>query len=341
MQKTSGLPYVNRPTTIALTLLINVACVLLSFGFRKSITESNFLINIFICGFLTTVLDVLFARLYIRRLRRAGKLPPVVPASRLVRLLPRNGAALVALLGAFFGFASYGVNWALIRFFAIEQFALWRIVVWQALFACALSSVVMQRVVLRMVQPDCAPAEQSKQRGEVEILIPLPRFDALKRWFNTVTSDFGFNLLVGLLLGGVAIREHNVIIYPTKLSGIGFSSLILSILVLLRMAYPVCTSIAGMRSRGELPVVQRASPLLRALPLSPLKLTLALAPLVILLSYGALWGVMTLFDFQELHFFQYFIIRTIYVAILTKAYVALMVARYRQPDRAHAQSAAS
>ena len=326
-----SLPYVNRLSTIALTIAINVVCVLLSFGFRSSITESNFLINIFICGFLTTLLDAIFARGYVNRLRRAGHLPPTVPQSRSIRLLPKNGVLLVLLLGVFFGFASYGVNWLLIRFYVIEEYTLWRIVVWQALFACGLSSIVMQLVVLRLVQPDCALPGQPEQTGKIEILDPLPRFDALKRWFNTVTSDFGFNMLVGLLFGGVVVIEQKVVIYPTTLSGIGISSVIFGVIVTLRMVLPVTKSIAAMREAGALPLYEKPNALLSRLPSAPLLLTLLLLAPTVLLSYLVLSSVLSLFNFQVLNFYQYFIIRTIFVAILTKATIALSVARYRQP----------
>ena len=326
-----SMPYINRLNTIALTVGINVVCVLLSFGFRKTITESNFLINIFICGFLTTLIDAIFARIYLHRLRRAGRLPPVAPTSRLIRLLPKNGVLLVAILGVFFGFASYGVNWLLIRFYEITEYTLWRIVVWQTLFACGLSSVVMQLVVLRMVQPDCALPDQPEQHGGVEILDPRPRFDGLSRWFNTVTSDFGFNMVVGLLFGGVTVLEKKVVIYPTTLKGIGLSSVILGLIVLLRMVRPVTKSIAKMRQRDELPLYEKPNPFLNWLPKTYGMLTLALALPTVLVSFLVISGVLTLFDFQVLDFYQYFIIRTIYVAILTKAVVALAVARYRQP----------
>lgn len=326
-----SLPYINHWTTIGITAGINVVCVLLSFGFRQGITESNFLINIFICGFLTTVIDAVCARFYIVRLRRNGQLPGVVPTPRLIRLLPKNGALLALTLGVFFGFASYGVNLALIRFFGIAEYTLWRIVVWQALFACGLSSVVMQLVVLRMVQPDCALPGQPEQKGTVTILNPLPRFAALKNWFNTVTSDFGFNLVMGMAFGGVVILEQKVVIYPTTLQGIGLSSVIFGVIVALRMVAPVTKSIAQMRVRGELPPYEKPNVFLSRLPKSYRLFSLVLTIPTILVSYLVLSGVLTLFDFQVLNFFQYFIIRTIFVAILTKATIALAVARYRQP----------
>ncbi|MFR5881556.1 MAG: hypothetical protein ACLUEQ_12520 [Cloacibacillus evryensis] len=70
---------------------------------------------------------------------------------------------------------------------------------------------------------------------------------------------------------------------------------------------------------------------LSLLPAAPWKFALALAIPIILLSFTAFWSVMAFFRFDELNFFQFFLIRVIFVSLLSKAVVRLAIRRYFSP----------
>ena len=160
--------------------------------------------------------------------------------------------------------------------------------------------------------------------------------------FDTMVNDFGFNLVIGLLTGGAAVlADKSVIIYPTTRSGIVLGGLILGVIVSLRMVASVVKSIAATRDAGTLPALEKRNPWVAWIPETPMLFTLTLMPVIMALSAVVLWAVLTFFGFDVLNFFQFFIVRTIYVSLLTKPVVWLAVYRYRQPGRSKASSHAT
>jgi len=67
------------------------------------------------------------------------------------------------------------------------------------------------------------------------------------------------------------------------------------------------------------------------IPASPSKFALTLLLPVMGVSLLAFWSIFTFFGFETLDFFQFFVIRMLFVSLLTKPVVRLAVLRYTQP----------
>lgn len=326
----TGLPYLNNFWIVLGTAAVNILFFLIGFRGRQP-DYQGFLFAAFICGAVTSLINVLISDHFIRKARRAGLLPANVPASRWIGMLPRNKWLLVLVFAVVFGAVAVLLNAAIVWFFQLSELRVVQCAVWQGVYSCLLSAKITQFAVLRLVQADCALPDQPPQTGNAKVVNPMPKLSAFGAWFNTVTDDFGFNMAVGLLSGGTLIVDHNVIITPTTRAGIVISALVLGVIVTFRMAYPIAKSLYGARESGSLPPFEKRNGFLFALPQKPMGMTLILMLPIMLLSVIVFWSVLTFFHFEVLNFFQFFVVRTAYVALLTKAVVALMIARYRQP----------
>lgn len=332
--RAAGLPYLNNFFIILGTALLNIVCVL-AFHWGQSVAARDVVVSAVFCGVCTSLINVTVTYFITKRMRRTGALPSTAPVSRLMMRLPKDPVLLILLFAAVFGAAAALFNALVIRFYEIESFNLARFAVWQAAYSCVLSAVIADLAVLRFIQPDCTTADQPPQTGLAKVHDPRAKFASLKSWFNTVTDDFGFNMLCGLLLGGTVVTaEHTVVIAPTTRAGIVISSLILGVILTFRMAYPIAKNMYEARESGALPPFEKRSAFFSALPSKPIGMTLLLLLPIMLVSLAVCWSVLTFFDFAVLNFFQFFFIRTIYVALLTKPVVAWMLARYRQPTAA-------
>ncbi|MDO4546619.1 MAG: hypothetical protein Q4D04_00825 [Clostridia bacterium] len=327
----SSLPYVNNAGSFLITIALNAGLVFLFLSGRE-LTVTDVTISMVCCGVGTAGINVALAGYIIGKMRMAGQLPPNVPQPRAIRLLPGNKWLLAISLAVVFGVLTPSVNWLIIKFYEIESFTLIRHIVWQSAFSCLVTVIVMRVVVLRLIQPDLDVPGQPEQKGSSNVIDPLPRFSALKNWFNTIIDDFGFNMIVGLLFGSTMIVDHNVVITPTTRAGIVISALILGMIITLRMVYPVLGSIRALKLSGELKPLPAANKFFSRLPESPLRLAMALSPVIMLLSLAVLWTVLSFFGFEVLNFFQFFVIRTIFVTVLTKGVVRVAVLRYIQPE---------
>ena len=319
-----GLPYVNNFRIVFLTVAVNLACVL-AFFCGAEVARPMIVSDACICGAVTSFIDVFAVHRLMKGLRAQGKLPSKVPHSRLMAALPQNPAALAAILAALFGVLTPLANDLLLRFYEIEsltfaQFALWRIS-----YSTALSAYIVQIAIFRYVQPDCGDSG-APQTGASEVKNPLLRVPAFKEWLNSVTDDFGFNMALGLLLGGTVIRGKDVIIAPAALAGIHYSAIALGLIVTARMVYPVAQKTLGLGGSGAQAVQPGGRPILR-LPLSPAKFALVLLPPLMAGTYVFFRAVMTFFGFETLNFFQFFVIRSIWTALLTNAVVKRAVWR--------------
>jgi len=326
----AGLPYINNLRIILLTVLINLAAVFIFF-FGRPLTLSGILLDAGICGVTTSFIDVFSVRSRIQKLRREGLLPGEVPRSRLMARLPRNPLLLAIAFGAVFGLITPLANAAVIRFFEIDAFPFARFAVWRILYSTVLSAKIVELAIFRYVQPDCAGGLDAPQRGTEKVRDPLPRLSTFKQWFNTITDDFGFNLLVGLMLGGTIVRDHSVIIPPTTRSGIAISALILGVIVTARMAYPIAKSMRDAREAGGLPVSEAKDRRVSWIPASPAGFALVLLLPILGASLLAFWAILTFFGFEVLDFFQYFVVRMLFVSLLAKPVVKLAALRYTQP----------
>ena len=287
------------------------------------------LLDSFICGVITPFINIFVISSCIERLRSRGALPASVPVSKIAMKLPKNRFLLSLIFAAAFGFLTPLANFTLIRFYGITHFAFPQLALWKVIYSFVLSAKIIELAILRFVQPDCGSQSPRKQSGTESVKNPLPRVPVFKEWFNIVTDDFGFNMLVGLIFGGTVIDGCNIIILPTVDSGIAITAIILGLIVTARMAYPVAKNIkAEADALGTQKENTAQNGVIALLPYSPWKFALTLALPIILLSFAAFWSVMAFFHFQTLNFFQFFLIRTISVSILSKAVVWLAVRRY-------------
>lgn len=321
-----------------LTVAINVLFAFVFFWGRK-IEQIDVISDSVMCGITTSFISVYIAYFAIRKLRRAGALPAQAPESEFMKALPGNPLGLALVLALIFCVATPFVNSLLLAFYGITDFTFPRFVFWKAVYSFVLSMILLEVAVLRFVQSDCDEPGQPPQTGADAVRNPLPRAAALKSWFGSVTSDFGFNMISGLLLGGTQIIDGSVVIFPSTLSGIGVSAVVLGLIVSLRMTLPLAKSIRSSALDGSLPPLEREDKWLSWLPGSPAGFAAALFPLVAALAYIVFGSIMTLFDFQVLNFFQFFILRSIFMALLTKAVVWLAVRRWRQPSFASTHGA--
>lgn len=326
-----GLPYADNLPVVLLTAAINLACVFI-FYYGREIDLKGVLTDSFYCGVITPFINVFVIGSCVARLRALGSLPAAVPVNALMMRLPKNKFLLALLFAAVFGPLTPLVNLALIRFYGITNFGFAQLALWKVVYSCLLSAKIIELTILRYVQPDCGTAREREQHGAGAVKDPLPRVSVFKEWFNTVTDDFGFNMLSGLLFGGTVIEGYNVIIPPTARSGIAITSVILGLIVAARMAYPVAKNIKAAADAAGPP--EAGAPRNRGLsllPAAPWKFALALAIPIILASFAVFWSVMAFFRFDELNFFQFFLIRVIFVSLLSKAVVRLAIRRYFSP----------
>jgi len=332
-QTMNGLPYTNTWQSILITLVINLIVTLILY-LLNIINKSTFVTDAFFCGFISTLVSVAVAYPQMKRLRMSGALPSVVEEGHILQKLPRNPILLSLALGVLFallmGVFAFLVRW----FFEIEDITPLRFLVWKLVYATILSIKMTELVVLRLVQPDCSLPGEPKQIGTAIVRNPLPRKDTFSDLLRTITDDFGFNLLSGLIFGSTVVKGHTVTISPTTRDGIIIGGIVLGMILTLRMVYPVAKSIYAQQNAGVLPRMDKST-FLSKLPYRPGLFALILLVPVMLLSAGTLWCVLTFFGFTELSFFQFYIIRSIYVSLLLKVVILIAVRRYSQPSEGH------
>ncbi len=331
-QTLSGLPYVNTWQGIMITIAVNLL-VAITLWVLGRISNDGFIMDALICGVTTSIISVVVIYPKIRKIRLEGGLPRQVPANKWLQKLPRKPVPLMIVLSILFAVIMGCFSVAMVWFFEIKTYTPLRFLVWKLVYSTVLSVKLADLVILRLMQPDCMEPGQPEQTGTAAIRNPLPRKETFRNLFNTVTDDFGFNMIMGLLLGGTSIVEgHNVLIAATTRAGIVIGGLILGFILSLRMVLPVIRTIKASRDAGQLPPLEKRTGIAR-LPEKPILLTLVLMLPIMIVSATVLWAVLTFFGFDILNFFQYFIVRTVYVSLLTKPVTQLIVLRYRQPDK--------
>jgi hypothetical protein len=326
-----GLPYIDNIRLVLLTAAINAAAAFLFF-WGKPLTLRDILADACICGITTSFIDVFVVSGRVQKLRSQGLLPKEVPQSRLMAGMPKNPLLFATLLGAVFGLMSPLFNALVIRFYEVETFAFAPFAVWRTLYTCALSAKIVEMSILRYVQPDCASISDLTGRSDETVRDPFPRVSTVRQWYNTVTDDFGFNLLFGLLVGGTVVQDHLVIIPPITRDSIAIAALILGVVVTARMAYPVAKSMRDARESGGLPISRVEDKRIGWIPYSPAKFALILLLPIMGVSLLAFWATLSFFGFEALDFFQFFFIRMLFISLLTKPVVKLAILRYTQPE---------
>lgn len=326
----AGLPYIDNAWLVLLTVVINMAVVFIFFFGRRIILQ-DILIDACICGITTSFIDVPLVLCRIRRLRARGRLPREVPVCVPMMKLPRRPLPLSLLFALLFGVITPLCNLIMIRFYEVTAFPLFRFAVWRAIYTCFLSIKIVEFAIYRYVQPDCRGDTEEEQHGSETVKDPIPRISTFRHWFNTVTDDFGFNMAFGLLLGGTIVRDHNVVIPPASRDGIALSAFITGLILTARMVYPIARKMKEGRESGALPLAPRRNGWMTWLPSSPALFSLALLLPITISALVVFWSVFSFFDFDVLNFFQFFVIRVLFVTFLSRLVVKLALTRFTQP----------
>ena len=138
--------------------------------------------------------------------------------------------------------------------------------------------------------------------------------------------DFGLNLILGLCLGGVIVQDHSVVILPVTAEGVTISGSVLGAVITWLVIWPAAKAVW----QGTEAVQTSRLPL----PGAPLHFAAALMLPVMVLAAVFFKAVFCLFSFSALDFFQFFCIRTAFVALLLRPVVWLAAFCRKRSHRA-------
>lgn len=333
------LPYINNFIAVAVTALIAVISVLI-FMNRDIITLRAAMIDAVSFGVLTFLIDTAIVYPQIRKKYLSGRLPENPPDARILSRMPRNPVIFAVLSGLLFIGITVLFNWAFFRFYQLESMAFGSFMFFRVIYAVFFSAWMTKIIILRYVQPG-AFKENVPQHGSAEVKSAFPQISTLKEEFNSARSDFGLNMILGVILGGTRVgmdlglgsdETRWLFIFPTYRSGLPLSVFIYGIIIYLLMMVPVVKSIRNMKLQGQLPQAEKPDFFFARLPKSPWAYAAVWFVPMLIFAYLFIWGVMTVMHFDVLNFFQYFFIRLACTKLLTKAVVGLSVQRYIQPD---------
>lgn len=337
--KKMRLPYMNNATAILLTLGINLV-IMVALSWDKRFGLADVLLDAAICGVTTSVINVFFVRRYVTRALEKKTLPTNLPVSRMMMRLPKNPALFAALCALFFGIVTPVINGLIFTFYDFEALLFSQMLVCKLVYACFLSAKILEVAIYRYIQPDITgiiPAADLPPSPLVKP--PLPHINYFQQLYNSWLTDFGMNMVLGLVLGGTIITsEDYVLIAPTLLSGILIGGMISGTIITFMTVPSVAKKIGSSVANGEIPRLPKRNPWVAWLPKNNWLLAGTLCIPIILITMTVFTGVLTFFNFQSLNFFQFFFIRTAYTAVLVKALVPLMLIRYMQPQNERRQN---
>lgn len=328
------LPYLNNLPMALLICAINIPLAFV-FQYGRQLNTSDLILDAAICGFTSAFFSLLYTNRAVASRRKLGSLPVEVPQSAFMQKLPRGLLPLVMLTGIAGAAVMALITLMLVRFFPATTYTFSRFIVWKIAYAIILAAKIIEFGIFRYVQPDCIRPEDPPRQGIQSVKNPLPRSDIFSKLYASVTTDFGMNMLLGLALGGTVISGDMVILMGVAQSGVWISGLVLGIIVSVLMVQPTFRGTYQIALTGGLPPAEKPCHFLSVLPEHPWKLTGIFVLPVMVLSALVLWAALWFFGFETLNFFQFFLIRTAYVKLLSKGVEALAVYRYRQiPPRA-------
>ena len=327
-----GLPYINNIPIVLITVVINIAVTFIFFwgrpiGFWEVIIDAAY------CGAITTIINSAAVITRVKKLRAKGQLPQEVPVSKIMMKMPKNPVLLAIVFGVLFAAITAFFSFIVMEFFQKEVFTFPQFLVWKVLYSCYLSIKITELMILRYVQKDYVSMVDVVQKGSDTVKDPLPKISTFKQWFNSITEDFGFNMIIGLFFGGTIIQGKTVILPPISVHWVWISAIILGTIVAFRLAYPVAKKILGLREAGELEIKTENDKRFSWIPYSPMKFAMILIIPIIVFAFLIFWGIMVFFGFEEVNFFQFWIIRLIFITLLTKPVVNLAIMRYIQPKQ--------
>ncbi len=332
-----GLPYLNNVWVITLTVVINLACAFIFFG--RPIVLFDVLADLFICGIITSFINVYAVRYLLDKASQRGEIPADVPASPFMMHLPKNPFALALLFALCFGLIMVLISWLLILFFEITEFRFVPFLVWKIIYSCVLSAVIIEYVIFRFVQSDCLDRKTVTYEGTENVKNPLPRMSTFRTVFDSVVANLGMNLTFGLLFGGVVIQGTSVLIKPTLGSSIWISGIFFGILTCAMGVAPVVNAtneqilsrLATNGSAAEDSFIPKNRGL-SWMPKSKVGLTLFMCIPVSIISAVCLSLVAWIFGFDELNFYQFTIVITAWGMLAARFITKIVLARCLQPD---------
>lgn len=333
-QRKMRLPYMNNATAILITLGINlVIMVVINWG--KSFGLADVLLDAAICGIMTSVINVFFVRRYVTRALANKTLPANLPVSRMMIRLPRNPFLLALLCALFFGILTPLINGMIFIFYDFETLRFGQMLACKLVYACFLSAKILEVAIYRYVQPDVTGLNPAADVPPSPLVKPpLPQISYFQQLYNSWLTDFGMNMVLGLVLGGTIITSDDyVMIAPTLRAGILIGGIISGIIITMMTVPALAKKLGSAVASGEIPRLPQRQPGVAWLPQNHWLLALTLCLPIILITVTVYTGVLSFFNFESLNFFQFFFIRTAYTAVLVKALVPLLLIRYMQPQK--------
>lgn len=332
--KKMRLPYMNNTTAILLTLGINLT-IMVAINWGKSFGLADVLLDAAICGVMTSVINVFFVRRYVTRALTNKTLPANLPVSRMMMRLPRNPFLLALLCALFFGLLTPLINGMIFIFYDFETLWFGQMLVCKLVYACFLSAKILEVAIYRYVQPDVTGLSPAAELPPSPLVKPpLPQISYFQQLYNSWLTDFGMNMVLGLVLGGTIITSDDyVMIAPTLRAGILIGGIISGIIITFMTVPALAKKLGSAVASGEIPRLPQRNPRVAWLPQNHWLLALTLCLPIILITVTVYYGVLSFFNFESLNFFQFFFIRTAYTAVLVKALVPLLLIRYMQPQK--------
>ena len=328
-QSRAELPYLNNLPMALVVCAINLPLAFI-FQYGRTLRVDDFLIDAAICGGVTSFVSLAYTRWAVSSRRAGGVLPARVPLSPFMQKLPGGYFPLAVLTGAAGAALMVLVTWALLSFYPETGYTFPRFLVWKIGYSTLLAAKMIEFGIFRYIQPDLARPADPPQKGQQSVINPLPRRDMFSRLYASVTTDFGMNMLLGLLLGGTVIQGDLVMLMGVSRGGMLITGIVLGIIVSLLMVRPTLAAVHQMALAGGLPPAGKPRRHMSELPANPWGLAGILLLPVMVLSSICFWAVMGFFGFETLNFFQFFVIRTAFVKLLSRLVEALAVHRYRQ-----------
>lgn len=329
-QKKMRLPYMNNATAILITIGINLA-IMFIINWGKSFNLEDIILDAAICGVVTSFVNVIFVRRFVQKAVKNKTLPANLPVSKLMMWLPQKPVLFATLCALFFGILTPLINGVIFKFYDFETLLFGQMLVCKLVYSCFLSAKILEVAIYRYVQPDVTginPAADAPPSPLVKQ--PIPRISYFQELYNSWLTDFGMNMVMGLILGGTIITADDyVMIAPTLLSGVAISGPISGIIITFMTVPSIAKGIINSVNNGAIPRRSKRNRWLAGLPENRWLLAVSLCLPIILITTTVYYAVLTFFNFQSLNFFQFFFIRTAYTAILVKGLVPLILFRYR------------
>lgn len=321
------------------TAAITVISVLI-FQNRPFITFTEAWIDGISFALITFIVDTAIVYPQIKKRYLKGTLPENPPASKFLSRMPQNPILFSLLFGAGFIVIVVLFNLVFFKLYQLDSMSFWSFMFYRIVYAVFFSAWMTKIIILRYIQPGAFKASVP-QHGNPEVKPAFPSVSTLKEEYHSAISDFGTNMLLGVILGGTRVgmdlglgsdETRWLFIFPQYRSQLPLSVFIYSLIVFLAMVVPVVKNIRDVKLRGELPNVPKANPFFSKLPQNPWAFGALLFIPLMVLSYIFIWGIMTIMQFEVLNFFQYFFIRLACTKLMTKGVISISILRYIQPD---------